>query len=240
MWKDKKVSLVLPAYNEEENIGNAVEDFKSAGIADEIIVVDNNSRDRTAEIASLTGATVVRQELQGFGNAIRKGLETSSGEYVIVSEPDGTFTGDDLIKFLVYADEFDMVVGTRTSRAMIWDGANMGFFLKFGNWAVAKFLELLFNGPSLTDVGCTYRLIKKSELRKIAPRFTVGGSHFNPEMVILAILSGLKVVEIPVNYRSRVGMSKITGSFVKTLKTGMNMILLIIKYRITSLFEKYD
>ncbi|MDI6756525.1 MAG: glycosyltransferase family 2 protein, partial [Endomicrobiia bacterium] len=148
MWKDKRVSLVLPAYNEEENINAAVEDFKSAGIADDIIVVDNNSRDRTAEIAASCGASVVRQELQGFGNAIRKGLETSTGEYVIVSEPDGTFAGEDIIKFLVYADEFDMVVGTRTSRAMIWDGANMGFFLKFGNWAVAKFLELLFNGPS--------------------------------------------------------------------------------------------
>ncbi len=234
MWENKRVSVVFPAYNEEENIANAISDFLSTGIVDELIVVDNNSKDKTAEIARLKGAKVVSEMKQGFGNAIIRGLKEADGDYVVVAEPDNTFVGKDITKFLIYADEFDFVVGTRTSRAMIWDGANMGFFLKFGNWAVAKLLEFLFNGPSLTDVGCTYRMIKKDGLAKILPHLTVGGSYFNPEMVIVSILKGLKVLEIPVNYRPRIGTSKITGSFKKTIITGLKMINLILKYRIYS------
>jgi len=239
MWNGKKVSVVFPAYNEAENIHNAIRDFmdNSNGVIDELIVVDNNSSDATASIAASDGARVVLEKKQGFGNAVIRGLHEASGEYVIVAEPDNTFTGKDVIKFLVYADEFDFVVGTRTSRAMIWEGANMGFFLKFGNWAVAKLLEFLFNGPSLTDVGCTFRLINRKGLEKILPVLSVGGSHFNPEMVIAAILSGLRVVEIPVNYRPRIGVSKITGSLKRTIKTGLKMIALIISYRISSVFS---
>ena len=114
---------------------------------------------------------------------------------------------------------------------MIHEGANMGKFLKWGNWALAKMIEVLFNGPSLTDVGCTYRLIKRDALEKIKDKFTVGGSHFSPEMMILAIKSRIPMIEIPVNYKERKGSSKITGRKWAAFKLGLRMIKLILSYR---------
>ena len=96
----------------------------------------------------------------------------------------------------------------------------MGWFLRVGNWAVAKLIQILHAGPSLTDCGCTLRLIRRSALEQIGDRFTVGGSHFLPEMVILALKGGLRVIEVPVNYRGRVGESKITGTLKGALRHG--------------------
>ena len=171
------------------------------GIVDEVIVVDNNSRDRTAEEAAMTPARIVAESAQGYGYALRRGLREATGDLVILAEPDGTFVGRDILKLLAYSDDFDMVCGTRTTRELIWEQANMGWFLRVGNWAVAKLIQILHDGPSLTDCGCTLRLIRRSALAQIADRFTVGGSHFLPEMVILALKSGLRVIEVPVNYR---------------------------------------
>jgi glycosyltransferase involved in cell wall biosynthesis len=234
MWQDKRVSVVFPAYNEAENIGRAVREFRTVPVVDEVLVVDNNSRDGTADLAREAGARVVGETRQGYGNALRRGLREASGNYVILAEPDGTFVAADVVKLLAYADEFDMVMGTRTTRELIWDQANMGWFLRVGNVAVAKLLQLLFDGPSLSDCGCTMRLIRREALLKIVDQLTVGGSHFLPEMVVLALLRGLRVIEVPVNYRGRVGESKITGSRVTTVKVGARMIGLILDYRLKS------
>jgi hypothetical protein len=126
-----------------------------------------------------------------------------------------------------------MVCGTRTTRELIWAQANMGWFLRIGNWIVAKLIQILHSGPSLTDCGCTLRLIRRSALAQISDQFTVGGSHFLPEMVILALKRGLRVIEVPVNYRGRVGESKITGTLKGTLVTGTRMIGLVLKYRVS-------
>ncbi len=233
MYGDKRVTVVLPAYNEELHIRTAVGEFFVAGIVDEVIVVDNNSRDRTAEEAAMTPARIVAESRQGYGYALRRGLREATGDLVILAEPDGTFVGRDILKLLAYSDDFDMVCGTRTTRELIWEQANMGWFLRVGNWAVAKLLQLLHDGPSLTDCGCTLRLIRKSALAQIADRFTVGGSHFLPEMVILALKGGLRVIEVPVNYRGRVGESKITGTFKGTLRTGTRMIGLVVRHRLS-------
>ncbi len=233
MYGDKRVTVVLPAYNEELHIRKAVGEFFLAGIVDEVIVVDNNSRDRTAEEAAMTPARIVAEPSQGYGYALRRGLREATGDLVILAEPDGTFVGRDILKLLAYSDDFDMVCGTRTTRELIWEQANMGWFLRVGNWAVAKLLQILHDGPSLTDCGCTLRLIRKSALAQIAERFTVGGSHFLPEMVILALKGGLRVIEIPVNYRGRVGESKITGTFKGTLRTGTRMIGLVVRHRLS-------
>jgi hypothetical protein len=107
----------------------------------------------------------------------------------------------------------------------------MGYFLRYGNCAVAKLLEYLHNGPCLTDVGCTYKMLRREALKEIAGRFTVGGSHFSPELMMLCIRSGLLCVEIPVNYRPRVGTSKITGDLWKAFRLGWRMIGLIVSYR---------
>ena len=232
MWQGHRVSIVFPAYNEEAGIAAAVADFGALDAVDEVLVVDNNSRDKTAERAVSAGARVVHEPRQGYGNALRRGLAEAQGEYVVLAEPDGTFMGKDVLKLLAYADDFDLVLGTRTTRELIWHGANMGWQLRWGNWVVAKLLQVLFDGPSLSDCGCTLRLIRRSAAERLLPRFTVGGSHFLPEMVCLALLHGQRLVEVPVNYRDRVGESKITGSMPTTLRVGARMIALILRYRL--------
>jgi glycosyltransferase involved in cell wall biosynthesis len=233
MYGSKTVSVVFPAYNEEKYIRAAVEDFFIRDVVDEIVVVNNNSRDGTAEEAGKTKARVVVETAQGYGNALRRGLREATGDIIILAEPDGTFIGRDVLKLLAYADDFDMVCGTRTTRELVWEQANMGWFLRMGNWTVAKLLQVLYGGPSLSDCGCTLRLTHRAALERIRADLTVGGSHFLPEMVILALKKGLSVIEVPVNYRGRVGESKITGNLKGTLKTGFSMIGLIIRYRFT-------
>ncbi|HEY3158953.1 MAG TPA: glycosyltransferase family 2 protein [Vicinamibacterales bacterium] len=232
MWKSQTVSIVLPAYNEEKYIRSAVEDFFVEGVVDEVIVVDNNSRDRTVEEAAATRARVVRETAQGYGHALRRGLREATGDLVIMAEPDGTFVGRDVMKLLAYADDFEMVCGTRTTRELIWQQANMGWFLRWGNWTVAKMIQLLYDGPSLTDCGCTLRLTHRAALARIQDDLTVGGSHFLPEMVIAALKRGVRIIEVPVNYRGRVGDSKITGSLHGALRTGCRMIALIVRRRL--------
>src|SRR5438874_8905152 len=232
MWQGHRVSVVFPAYNEEAGIGQAVSDFGAVEAVDEVLVVDNNSRDRTAERAEAAGAHVVREKRQGYGHALRRGLAAAQGEYVVLAEPDGTFMGKDVLKLLAYADDFDLVLGTRTTRELIWHGANMGWRLRWGNWVLAKLLQVLFDGPSLSDCGCTLRLIRRTAADRLLPRFTVGGSHFLPEMVCLALLERLRIVEVPVNYRVRVGESKITGSAVTAARVGSHMLALILRYRL--------
>jgi len=232
MWSGATVSVVFPVYNEEEGLAAAIEDFFSVPYVDEIVVVDNNSTDRSAEIAQGTAARVVRESNQGYGHALQRGLREATGDYIVLVEPDGTFMAKDITRLLAYADDCDMVMGTRTTRELIRDGANMGWFLKWGNWAVAKGQQLLFNGPSITDCGCTFRLIRREALAKIQAHFSVGSSHFLPHMVCLALLNGLKIVEVPVNYRRRLGTSKITGRLRGTLRVGFRMIGVILAHRL--------
>ncbi len=232
MWNKKRVSIVFPAYNEEKGIRKAIEEFFGTGIVDEIIAVDNNSKDNTKQEIQKTKAKYVLERKQGYGHALRRGLSEASGDYIITAEPDGTFVAKDIKKLLLYSDDFDVVLGTRTSKSLIWDNAKMDWFLRIGNEFIAKLLEYAFNGPSLTDVGCTLKLIKKNALKKIIPKFTIGGSQFSPEFMILVIKNKLKCVEIPVNYKERIGASKITSNFWKSLKLGIEMINLIIGYKL--------
>lgn len=232
MWQGKSVSVVFPVYNEEEGIVDACSDFFASGYVDEIVAVDNNSHDRSAELIRTTKARLVAEAQQGYGFALRRGLREATGDLIILAEPDGTFMGKDVLKLLAYSDDFEMVLGTRTTRELIWDEANMGFFLRGGNWVVAKMLETLFNTPSLSDCGCTMRLLHRAVAQRLGPHLTVGGSHFLPEMVMLGQMVGVRMIEIPVNYRGRLGMSKITGSFRTAIRVGVSMIALILRYRL--------
>src|SRR4051812_12054692 len=234
MYGSRTVSVVFPAYNEGGNIRRAVEDFFVDGVVDEVVVVDNNSRDATAAEAAATRARVVAETRQGYGHALRRGLREAPGDLIILAEPDGTFVGRDVLKLLAYSDDFDMVCGTRTTRELIWEQANMGWFLRVGNWTVAKLIQVLYDAPSLSDCGCTLRLTHRAALARFIDDLTVGGSHFLPEMVILGLKRGLRIIEVPVNYRGRVGESKITGSRVTTVKVGSRMIGLILDYRLKS------
>jgi glycosyltransferase involved in cell wall biosynthesis len=234
MWKGNKISVILPAYNEGKNIKRAIEDFYKTKVVDEVVVINNNSKDNTLEEAKKTKAKIFTEMNQGYGWALRRGLYEAKGDYIFTCEPDATFMASDILKFLAYSQEFDAIFGTRTSKSLIWDGANMGWFLRMGNVTVAKLLEYLHNGPCLTDVGCTFKFIKKPALDKIRSQFTVGGSHFSPEFMIICLKNNLRCIEIPVNYRGRIGESKITGSFKKAWKLGWKMIFMIIGYRFKS------
>jgi len=234
MWCGKRVSLILPTYNEKESIRASIREFERSGVIDEIIVVNNNAASGTSEEVAGTSAREVLEPRQGYGAAIRRGFREASGGFVLVSEPDGTFRGHDVRKLLAYAEDFEVVYGSRTVKELIWEGANMGLFLKWGNYAVAKLMEFLFNTTSLTDVGCTVRCIRREALAQLEPLFTVDGSFFGPEMMVLSILRKKKIIQIPVNYTKRVGVSSVTGNKWVAFRLGLRMIWLIVDYRVRS------
>jgi len=232
MWKNKKVSVIFSTYNEKNSVRKCIEDFFKTGYVDEIIAVDNNAAPGTKEEIKKTKAKYFLEKNQGFGHGYRRALKEAKGDIIIMTEPDGTFDANDVIKFLAYSDNIDVVFGTRTTSIMIGEGANMGWFLKLGNYAVAKLIEVLFNTSHLSDVGCTYRLIKKEAYNKIKDKFVITGLEFNPDMMLQIIRNKISYIEIPVNYMKRVGKSSATGSMSKTILIGLGMILLIFKHRL--------
>ncbi len=232
MWRGKKVVVIFPTYNEKDSIRAAVLGYYATGLADEVIVVNNNAAPGTSEEVAGTGAREIFETRQGYGNALLCGIDNTDADLIVLSEPDGTFNPNDLIKMLAYSDDVPVVFGTRTSREFIWAGANMGRFLRWGNWAVAKMTELLFNTTILTDMGCTLRLFDAAAMRRIRPHLTIGGSHFGPQLLMEVVAHGIPFVEIPVNYKSRVGESSVTGSFWKAWVLGWQMIFLVWRYRL--------
>jgi len=231
MWEDKTVSVVLPTYNEKDSIRQVCLDFLATGVVDEVLVINNNAAPGTSDEVAGTGAREVVETTQGYGHAIRRGLRESVGDYIIVCEPDATFLPRDVFKLLSYASDFDIVFGSRTSQQLIWTGANMGLFLRWGNWAVAKYMEFLYNSTSLTDVGCTMRLLHKEIAVALEPRFRIGGSEFGPEMMLLSMKAGCRVIQVPVNYLPRIGVSSVTGDPIKAFVLGLRMIWLITRRR---------
>lgn len=238
MWNEQTVQVIFPAFNEKEGIRRAITDFYGTGFVDEVIVVDNDSTDATKEEILATKATYLFEQQPGYGAALTRGLRAATADIIVTCEPDGTFSAKDLLKLLIYSDDYDVVFGTRTSKAAIWSGANMSWFLRIGNVAVAKLLEYLFNGPCLTDVGCTMKLIKRDVLKLFVDRLSVTGSHFQPQFMIMCIRASQKVIEIPVEYLPRTGVSKITGSLSKAMRLGCTMILFILKTRVQTLFPR--
>lgn len=231
MWRGKTLAVIFPTYNERDSIRRAILDYFATGLVDEIIVVNNNAAPGTSEEIAGTGAREIFESKQGYGNALLRGLDSTAAELVILSEPDGTFSGHDVTKLLAYSDDVPVVLGTRTTREFIWQGANMGKFLRWGNWAVGKMTELLFNTTLLTDMGCTQRLLSREAIRLIRPHLTIGGSHFGPQVLLEVIEHGIPFVEIPLNYCARVGESSVTGSFWKAWVLGWRMIFLVLSYR---------
>lgn len=231
MWNDKAVSVVLMTFAERDSIRAVINGFFATGVVDEVVVVDNNAEPGTAEEVAVTRARLVHEPLQGYGHATRRGLEEARGDLIVISEPDGTFLPADIHKLLVYSGECDVVLGTRTTRELIWADANMDWFLRWGNWAVAKLIEVLFNTVHLSDVGCTYRVLRRSVAQRVAAEMQVGGSHAGVEIMLLALTSGARVVEVPLNYLPRVGTSSVTGRRLVAIGVGLRMIGLILRFR---------
>ena len=232
MWKKQKVSVVFSTYNEKDSIRKCIQDLFKTDYVDEVIAIDNNAAKGTKEEILKTKARYFLESKQGFGWGYRRALYEAKGDIIIMIEPDGTFEPNDVLKLLAYSDDFDVVFGTRTTSIMIGEGANMGWFLKWGNYAVAKFIEFLFNTSHLSDVGCTYRLIKRSAYNKINRKFSIGGNEFNPDMMLQVIKNNIRYIEIPVKYLKRVGVSSVTGDLSKTIFVGFKMLVLILKHRL--------
>jgi glycosyltransferase involved in cell wall biosynthesis len=238
MFQQWKVSVVVPAYNEEGTIESVVRDFRAHPNVDEVLVVDNNSRDRTAELARAAGARVVAESSPGYGSALKRGIDEASGDVIALVEGDGSFRAFDLAKFLCYLPDCSMVLGTRTTRQMVQQGANMHALLRWGNVAAAKILELLWfvsNEPRITDVGCTYRAFHRSTWHVIRDGLTEAGAPFSPEMICEAFRCGLRVIEIPIHYFSRGGgESKHSKGFLQVARTGLRMLRTILRKRMSS------
>ena len=228
-----RTSVVIPAYNEEDSIEYVVRDFVDH--VDEVLVVDNSSRDRTAERARAAGARVETVSLTGYGDTIKWGLDHAIGDLLVITEADHSFRAKDLGKFLEFLKDSDMVMGTRTTREMIEQGSNMGGLLRLGNIVVGKLIEVLWwsQEPRFTDVGCSYRALWRSTWDKIRDQVQGVGPEFSPEMMIEVLRARQRVIEIPVSYHPRVGgESKHSDGLLHVSRTALRMLRLILAKRL--------
>jgi len=232
MWNGRTLSVILPTYNEKDSIATTIRAFEQLGIVDDILVVNNNAAQGTTDEVAGTSAREVLEPRQGYGAAIRRGLAEVDTALICICEPDGTFNPRDLMKLLPYTEECDLVVGSRTVSNFIWDGANMGWFLQWGNWAVAKTIEVLFNTTYLSDVGCTFRVISRSLVPRLLRDARADGSSFGLEMLMLAVVGRDTFVQIPVNYHPRVGTSAVTGDTRTAIRLGLEMMRMVLAMRV--------
>jgi len=233
MWHGKTLAVVLPTYNEAGSIAACIDAFDALGIVDDIVVVNNNAHPETSPEVARTSGREVHEPIQGYGAAIRRGLaETATADLVCICEPDGTFDPHDIFKLLPFTSDVDVVLGSRTVQTFILSGANMGLFLRWGNWAVAKLTEILFNTVYLSDVGCTFRVLTRGGADMLTGEFRGTGSAFGFEMMLHAARLRLPLVQVPVKYLPRVGESSVTGNRMKTIRLGCSMISLCLRERL--------
>ncbi len=229
----KIINAIIPALNEEQAIGNVLKDIPDW--VDHIIVVDNGSTDRTSEIALNFGVEVVFEPIKGYGRACLSGLEVV-GDCDVIVFIDGDYSDyanemDILVDPIIH-ENYDLVIGSRTT-GNIEDGA-LTAQQKFGNWLACKLIFLLW-GKKYTDLG-PFRAIQSQALKKLS--MIDNGYGWTIEMQIKAILKNLKVLETPVKYRTRIGVSKISGTFWGSVSAGTKILTLIFWFAIKS-FTSY-
>lgn len=224
------ISIVIPAWNEASSVQYVIKDFLTQPQVSEILVMDNFSEDGTAELASEAGARVIQGRFEGYGDAVHAGLDAAEGDILVVVEADYSFRAADLPKLLEYLKDADAVIGTRTTRQLIAQAANMSFMQRIANVALAKYLELiwLWLEPRFTDVGCSYRTIWRSEWESVRDRITCKGPAFTVEMMIELVKARKRCIEIPVSYHPRYGgESKHCQTFWGLARTGLAMAWMI-------------
>jgi len=228
---DAKVHVGLTAYNDEQSIGDAVRDFKACPVVDKVIVVENNSADRTRQVATEAGADeVVTETVPGYGSCCMRTLAEAArdSDVIILCEGDLTFSANDIKKFLAYLENCDLVLGTRATQELRATKTQMDWLINPGNQIVAKLVQTRFWGTRLTDMGCTYRAIRTESYHRLKEHLAVTGNHFSPHMFIEALRLKMRVIEIPVVFRQRVGESKGVGSNkIKATKVALSMLRLI-------------
>jgi glycosyltransferase involved in cell wall biosynthesis len=232
MWNGKRVAVVLPTYRERDSIAVVIKGFEALAIVDDILVVNNNAEPGPSREVATTSAREILEPRQGYGAAIQRGLREVDADLVCICEPDATFDPGDLLKLLPFSNECDAVLGSRTVSTFIWSGANMDRFLRWGNWAVAKLIEVIYNTTHLSDVGCTMRLLSRDCIDRITPGFASAGSRFGLEMQLLIVVNRERLVQVPVNYRPRIGTSAVTGDRMKALSLGVDMFALVLRMRL--------
>lgn len=225
------IAIVIPAYNEEESIARVLHDLP-AGLGRASIVVDNASSDRTAEVAREAGATVVFEARRGYGSACLRGIASVAPDVEVVVFLDGDYSDhpDELPSLVrpILANRADLVIGSR-----VLGECEPGALLpqaRVGN-RLAVFLIRCLWGYAYTDLG-PFRAIRKSALEQLGMRDRDFG--WTVEMQIRALEEGLRICEVPVSYRRRLGRSKITGTIRGSISAGAKILYTIGKLALRS------
>lgn len=224
------IDVIIPAFNEENSVGNVVNDIPKE-LVREVIVVNNNSTDKTAINAKTAGATVLEEKNMGYGNACLKGLTHISKkeiapDIVVFLDADYSDFPEEIVDVIlpIISKDMDMVIGSRALGNL--EKGSMTPQQVFGNW-LATFLLRLFYGVKYTDLG-PFRAIKYPSLLKIGMKDKTYG--WTVEMQVKAAKLKMKTCEVPVNYRKRIGFSKVSGTVKGTIGAGYKIITTIFKY----------
>jgi glycosyltransferase involved in cell wall biosynthesis len=224
-----KVAIIIPARNEESPLPGVIAEVPSAN-ADNIIVVDNGSTDRTAEVARQAGAAVAREPQAGYGYACAAGILTASAqgaEVFVFLDADGSFDPAQIPELLapIEAGQADLVLGSRPSGGM--EPGAMPPHARFGNWLVARLMRLLY-GMSVTDLG-PFRAVRSDLLMNLGMQEMTYG--WPTEMMVKAARHGAHIVEVPVHYRlRRGGRSKVSGTVRGTLLATKAILFVTLRY----------
>ena len=226
---NKRIKVIIPAYNEEKSIVKVIQDIPS--IVDEIIIVDNNSSDQTAKNAQQAGAKVLTEIKKGYGNACLKGIsyvKSQAHQTDIIVFLDGDFSDypEELTKLIapIINDNIDFVIGARVSEFR--EKGSMTRPQIFGNWLATTLMSLLFNSK-FTDLG-PFRAIKYHKLLALKMEDKTYG--WTVEMQLKALKNNYSYLEIPVKYRNRIGVSKVSGTIKGAIFAGVNILYWIFKY----------
>jgi hypothetical protein len=229
--ENPNLTVVLTAYNDELSIGESVRDFKTHPLVKRVIVVDNNSRDRTSEVALQAGAEVVLEKQPGYGQCVYRALTEGSSyrdtDLTLLCEGDMTFRALDIDKFMTYIVHAQIVNGTRIVEQLRSRLTQLTTFMYYGNFFVGKLLEAKHVGRgTFTDVGTTYKLCRNSSLKRLLPNLNPNVNlEFNAHFLDTALRTGEAIVECPITFHSRVGVSKGGNTNnLKALKVGLRMI----------------
>jgi glycosyltransferase involved in cell wall biosynthesis len=224
------IDIIIPAYNEEKSIVHVIRDIPKAQVRD-IIVCNNASTDRTAEVAAENGATVVNQPQRGYGNACLKGMEhiaqkAQKPDIVVFLDGDYSDYPEELLLLVAPITEgrAEMVIGSRALGAR--ESGSMTPQQVFGNWLATRMIRLFFN-YTFTDLG-PFRAIRYDSLLKIG--MVDRNFGWTVEMQVKAAKLKMPCLEIPVTYRRRIGVSKVSGTVKGTILAGYKIIFTIFKY----------
>jgi hypothetical protein len=205
------VSVILPCLNEEETVGAVVDEafagIEAAGLTGEVVVVDNGSTDRSAAIAESRGARVVREPRRGYGSAYLAGFAAARGEFLVLADADGTYPLDDLGSLLdALRAGSDIVLGSRLNGDME-PGAMPWLNRVIGNPVLTGTLNLFFR-TGVSDAHSGLRALRRDTLPQL--ELQTPGMEFASEMILKAVKRGLRVDEVPITYRARGGVSKLS------------------------------